>query len=51
MKQCKARRLKTYRFPIALAADHRLTAYLSRSAIDGLLDHASHTGFSCEDCA
>jgi adenylosuccinate lyase len=33
-------------FPDRLAADHRVTAYLSRSAIDGLLDPASHTGFS-----
>jgi 3-carboxy-cis,cis-muconate cycloisomerase len=33
-------------FPDRLAADHRITALLSRSAIDALLDPASHTGFS-----
>jgi len=33
-------------FPDRLAADHRVTAHLSRSAIDALLDPASHTGFS-----
>ena len=33
-------------FPDRLAADHRVTAYLSRGAIDGLLDPASHAGFS-----
>jgi len=30
-------------FPDRLAADHRVTAYLSRSAIDGLLDPGQHT--------
>ncbi len=33
-------------FPDRLAADHRVTAHLSRRAIDALLDPASHTGFS-----
>jgi 3-carboxy-cis,cis-muconate cycloisomerase len=33
-------------FPDRLAADPRVTAHLSRSAIDALLDPASHTGFS-----
>jgi 3-carboxy-cis,cis-muconate cycloisomerase len=33
-------------FPDRLAADHRVTAHLSRNAIDALLDPASHTGFS-----
>ena len=33
-------------FPDRLAADHRITAHLSRSAIDALLDPASHTGLS-----
>jgi len=33
-------------FPDRLAADHRVTTHLSRSAIDALLDPASHTGFS-----
>jgi adenylosuccinate lyase len=38
-------------FPDRLAADHRITALLSRSAIDALLDPASHSGFSAKDCA
>jgi len=33
-------------FPDRLAADIRVTAHLSRSAIDALLDPASHTGLS-----
>jgi 3-carboxy-cis,cis-muconate cycloisomerase len=33
-------------FPDRLAADHRVTAHLSRSAIEALLDPASHIGFS-----
>ena len=33
-------------FPDRLAADHRVTAHLSQSAIDALLDPASHTGLS-----
>jgi 3-carboxy-cis,cis-muconate cycloisomerase len=33
-------------FPDRLAADHRVTEHLSRSAIDALLDPASHTGLS-----
>jgi 3-carboxy-cis,cis-muconate cycloisomerase len=33
-------------FPDLLAADHRVTAHLSRSAIDALLDPARHIGFS-----
>ena len=33
-------------FPDRLAADHRVTAHLSRRAIDALRDPASHTGFS-----
>ena len=33
-------------FPDRLAADHRVTAHLTRSAIDALLDPASHTGLS-----
>jgi 3-carboxy-cis,cis-muconate cycloisomerase len=33
-------------FPDRLAADHRVTEHLSRSAIDSLLDPARHTGLS-----
>jgi 3-carboxy-cis,cis-muconate cycloisomerase len=33
-------------FPELLAADPRVTAHLSQSAIDSLLDPASHTGYS-----
>ena len=33
-------------FPELLASDSRVTAYLSRSAIDSLSNPASHTGFS-----
>jgi adenylosuccinate lyase len=33
-------------FPDRLAADHRVTEHLSRSAIDCLLDPARHTGLS-----
>jgi adenylosuccinate lyase len=33
-------------FPDRLAADRRVTEHLSRSAIEGLLDPASHTGLS-----
>ena len=33
-------------FPDRLAADHRVTAHLSQSAIGALLDPASHTGLS-----
>ena len=33
-------------FPDRLAADHRVTAHLSQSAIDALLDPAGHTGLS-----
>ena len=33
-------------FSAGLAADHRVTAHLSRNAIDALLDPASHTGLS-----
>ena len=33
-------------FPDRLAADSRVTAHLSPSAIDALLDPASHTGLS-----
>jgi 3-carboxy-cis,cis-muconate cycloisomerase len=33
-------------FPACLAADHRVTAHLHRSAIDALLDPASHIGLS-----
>jgi hypothetical protein len=33
-------------FPELLASDPRVTAHLSRSAVDSLLDPTSHTGFS-----
>jgi 3-carboxy-cis,cis-muconate cycloisomerase len=33
-------------FPDLLAADHRITAHLSQSEIEALLDPASHTGLS-----
>jgi hypothetical protein len=33
-------------FPDRLAADQRVTAHLSQSVIDALLDPASHTGLS-----
>ena len=33
-------------FPDRMAADYRVSAHLSQSAIDALLDPAGHTGFS-----
>ena len=37
-------------FPDRLAADHRVTAYLSRSAIDGLLEECGYNELPENGC-